>query len=203
MNRRGLLTLLALATSGCALFETKATPLLATGRITSDFQSYSLRRVGLLPFATTPDDNTGDEALEDAFHAELVVATGYEVIPLRADDLLESRGLEPHRRGAYPAATLLELRRRFLLDAVAVGVVTTRRVVPPQRLGVQFDLVSCETGATLWSANILIDASDADTRAALGKWAAAHTELTGGADLALLSPRRFARFAAWQIMQLL
>ena len=189
--------------SGCSMFETKEVPRLATGRITSDFGSYDLRRVGLLPMATEGEESEGDDALEEAFHAELVAATGLEVVRLTADDLLEVKGLEPFRRGSYPAQTLLELRRRFLLDALAVGAVSTRRVVPPQRLGVQLDLVSCETGATIWSANILLDAGDRRTRDALESWSEAYTELDGGVDLVMLSPRRFARFAAWQVMQLL
>lgn len=189
--------------AGCAAFETKSTPLLATGRITSDFGTYSIRRVGLLPIPTEGQDIAGDEALEDAFHAELVASTAYEVVLLDAQDLLETKALEPFKRGRYRPETLMELRRRFNVDALAVGSVMTRRVVPPQRLGVQLDLVSCETGATVWSASVLLDAADTETREALEVWSASHTEMAGGADLVMLSPRRFARFAAWQIAQLL
>lgn len=194
---------LPLLFASCSSPRTQSVPLLATGKITSDFASYSIRRVGLLPIQVDGDEIAGDEALEQAFHAELVASTGYEVIALSQHDLLEFDALQPLRRGSYSAATLLELRRRFLLDAVAVGVVSNRRVVPPQRLGVQFDLISCETGATLWSSRVLLNAADAETREALEIWSEQHTESIDGAELVLLSPRRFARFAAWQVMQLL
>lgn len=201
--RAALALAILLAGSGCAAFQTRQVPRLAAGRVTSDFQSYTLRRIGLLPVAATREMTTSDEPLEEAIHAELVDATGLEVVTLNQADLLEVDTMEPFRRGSYSAETLLELRRRFLLDAIAVGTVTSRRMVPPQRLGLQLDLVSCETGATIWSASILLDASDRDTREALGIWSRTHTDVAGGADLIMLSPRRFARFAAWQIMQLL
>jgi hypothetical protein len=198
-----LVSALLLVLTSCGALPTREVPLLATGRITSDFASYSIRRVGLLPMRVDGDEAPGDGALEQAFHAELVAATGYEVIPLTQHDLLEFEALQPYRRGSYPAATLLELRRRFRLDAVAVGVVSNRRVVPPQRLGLQLDLISCETGATLWSSSVLLDAADAETRESLAIWSEQHTDSLDGAELVLLSPRRFARFAAWQVMQLL
>jgi hypothetical protein len=194
---------LALVLAGCSSLPTREVPVLATGKITSDFASYSIRRVGLLPIHADADERAGDDSLEQAFQAELVASTGYEVISLSQHDFLEFEALEPFRRGSYSAATLLELRRRFMLDAVAVGVVSNRRVVPPQRLGVQLDLISCETGATLWSSRVLLDAADAETREALDIWSEQHTESIDGAELVLLSPRRFARFAAWQVMQLL
>lgn len=200
---RALAALGLVCVSGCASFETKETPLLATGRITSDFQSYAIHRVALLPIPSEHQDVVGDEALEDAFHAELVAATGYEVVLLDTHDLMETKALEPFKRGTYRPETLLELRRRFNVDALAIGAVMTRRVVPPQRLGLQLDLLSCETGATIWSASVLLDAADTRTREALEIWSASHTEMAGGADLVMLSPRRFARFAAWQIAQLL
>jgi hypothetical protein len=195
--------LLSLALASCGALPTKEVPLLATGRITSDFASYSIQRVGLIPVDMDGDESAMDEALEQALHAELTAATDYEVISISRLDLQELHGLEPFRRGSYSAATLLELRRRFLLDAVAVGVVSTRRAVPPQRLGVQFDLISCETGATLWSSRVLLDAADVEMREALELWSRDHTDTIDGAELVLLSPRRFARFAAWQVMQLL
>jgi hypothetical protein len=195
--------LLSLALASCGALPTKEVPLLATGRITSDFASYSIQRVGLIPVDMDGDESAMDEALEQALHAELTAATDYEVISISRLDLQELHALEPFRRGSYSAATLLELRRRFLLDAVAVGVVSTRRAVPPQRRGVQFDLISCETGATLWSSRVLLDAADVEMREALELWSRDHTDTIDGAELVLLSPRRFARFAAWQVMQLL
>lgn len=198
-----LLGISLLGLAGCSNVGTKAVPLLATGRMTSDFESYTLRRVAVLPLEADSIEFVGDESLKDALYAEFVAATDYEVVPLDARDLLEMQGLEPLRRGHYSAETLLELRRRFRLDAIAVGSILTRRAVPPQRLGVQFDLLSCETGATLWSASVMLDAADARTREALEAWSVEHSDSRAGAELILLSPRNFARFAAWQLMQLL
>jgi len=203
VRTRVVLLLLALGGACKSLEPTREVPLLGSGRVTADFATYTVRRVGLLPMNDGDDDATMDESIEQALHAELVSSTGFEVIPISAADLLEVESLEPFRRGSYSPAGLIELRRRFLLDAVFVSAVSSRRVVPPQRLGLQADLISCETGATLWSGSVLLDAADRQTRDALELWSVRYTESAGGAELVLLSPRRFARFAAWQVMQLL
>ncbi len=201
--RFGLASLMLALAMSCQNLETRQVPLLGTGRVTADFASYTVRRVGLLPLNEGGEGAASDESMEQALHAELVASTGFEVIPISADDLLEVEGLEPFRRGRYSPAGLIELRRRFLLDAVFVSAISSRRMVPPQRLGLQADLISCETGATLWSGNVLLDAADKTTREALELWSMQFTDSAGGAELVLLSPRRFARFAAWQVMQLL
>ena len=84
-----------------------------------------------------------------------------------------------------------------------VGTITSRRVVLPQILGVQLDLVSCETGATIWSSSILIDGSREDTRAAIDIWARNELGEPDGAEITLMSPQRFARFAAYQVARML
>lgn len=196
---------LGLGASSCLTYSKEPPDLLARGRVTSDFASYTIQRVGLLPVTTDSRGGAtvGDETLSEAFHAELASSTDYTIVPLTGQDLLEVEDLEPFRRGLYDPGTLLELRERFRLDALAVASVTSRRVVPPQRLGVQLDLVSCETGATLWSAGVMVDAADQATRRSLARWAEQYTDLETGSELVMLSPRRFARFAAWQLTQLL
>ena len=122
-------------------------------------------------------------------------------------DISEIPGSDPYRRGWYAPRTIIDLAKRYQLDAIFVGTLADTQFFTPQRLAVQLDLVACETGAAIWSGAVYLDASDADVRDSLMVWAAdaAIDDHRGSEpkDLALLSPRRFARFAAWQLAQLL
>lgn len=189
---------------GCQM--TQDVPMMGSAQITSDFASYSLVRVGVLPFTElSKEPMTRHEigALETSFHSEFAAATPYDLVPLRAVDLAEVLPPDPFREGWYSPSTLATLRTRFRLDAVLVGTVTSRRVVAPQVLGIQLDLVSCETGQTIWSSDLLLDASFEDTRRSIEIWAMHHLGEEHGARMAMLSPKKFAQFAAFQMARLL
>lgn len=192
------------ALTGCQ--ASKTVPLMGSAQITSDFESYSLVRVGVLPFAElNKEPMTRHEigAVETSFHSEFAAATPYDLVPLRASDLEELLPPDPFREGWYSPSTLTTLRERYRLDALLVGTVTSRRVVAPQVLGVQLDLVSCETGQTIWTSDLLLDASNEGTRRAVDTWARHHLGEEHGARMAMLSPKKFAHFAAFQMARLL
>ncbi|QDV05038.1 hypothetical protein Poly30_05330 [Planctomycetes bacterium Poly30] len=179
---------------------------MGSAKITSDFESYTLRRVGVLPFSEINKDPMAAHevgAIETSFHSEFAAATPYDLVPLRAQDLAELLPPDPFREGWYAPATLRTLRERFRLDAILVGTITSRRVVVPQVLGVQLDLVSCETGQTIWSADLQLDASSEETREAIDSWAHGQLGEEHGAKMTLLSPKKFASFAAYQMARLL
>lgn len=181
-------------------------PLMGSARITSDFSTYSIGRVGLVPFRAL--ESTGLAAhevgiIETAFLSEFATGTPYDVVPLRGMDLAEVLPPDPFREGSYSPEAIRTLRDRYRLDALMIGTITARRVITPQILGVQMDLVSCETGATIWSSDLLLDGSRQDTRAALEVWAMRELGETHGAAMALLSPMKFAHFAAYQTARLL
>ncbi len=204
MRLFSLILLAALAASGCQTSMT--VPMMGSAKITSDFDSYALQRVGILPFTElNKDPMAGHEigALETSFHSEFATATPYHLVPLRSQDLAEVLAPDPFREGWYAPATLRTLRDRFRLDAVLVGTITSRRVVTPQVLGVQLDLVSCETGQTIWSSDLQLDASNEETRAAIDTWAKGTLGEAHGARMTLLSPKKFASFAAFQMARLL
>ena len=113
--------------------------------------------------------------------------------------------LEPHRRGSFSAGAILDLARRYRLDALLIPTVTDLQVHPPQRLGLSVDLVSAETGQALWSSAVRLDAAQAATRESIETWARAHQGDVSDHtwEVTLLSPRRFARFAAFHLASLL
>lgn len=196
---------LALLASGCAWGPTEA-PLMGSARITTDFASYEIHRVGIVPFRAVQAAELAPHEIgevETAFHAELATATPYDLVPLRGQDLEEVLPPDPFRENWYTPETIRTLRDRYRLDALIVGTITSRDVVSPQVLGTQLDLVSCETGATIWSADLLLDASREDVREAVQIWATHRLGDEGDGPLTLLSPQRFARFAAYEMARLL
>lgn len=199
-----LVSLAYVAGVGCQVSGT--VPMMGSAKITTDFDSYTLTRVGVLPFSELNKDPMAAHevgAIETSFHSEFAAATPYDLVPLRSQDLAEVLPPNPFREGWYAPATLRTLRDRFRLDAILVGTITSRRVVTPQVLGVQLDLVSCETGQTIWSADLQLDASNEATREALETWARHQLGEEHGAQMALLSPKKFASFAAFQMARLL
>ena len=145
-------------------------------------------------------------SLQDSFLAEVGNATNYEVVRLRTVDLAEIPGSEPYRRGWYRPETILSLARRFKLDGMLVGTVTQLNPYPPQSLGLDIDLVSTETGLVIWHGSIHLDAADERVRDSLEDYFETKNAAVGSKEsigLTMISPRRFARFAAHQVAQLL
>lgn len=187
--------------AGCASGRVDA-GVLAQARVTADYATYRVRRVGVLPFrgvALPPDDAA---AMQDAFAQALAREAGFEIVTLGSSDLEEVPTSEPLRRGYVNPQTVLAIGRRYDVDAIVAGTVREARPFAPQRLSVDVDLIATETGLPIWSAGVALDAADARTRAALERWHEEHRAGEAGGepwDLALISPRRFTQFAAAEI----
>lgn len=177
-------------------------PSLANAQVSNDFETYEIRRVGLLPFAGREIDDLRREEFQLALLSELSQSTPYEVVLLDRYDLEEIEESEPHRRGWYLPRTIIELSRRYSLDAVMFGTVTQQRTYPPQLLSLEVDMVSAETGLVIWSSSVHLDATDQRVVDGLKLYWGDKDDKRAW-ELALLSPERFARFAAFQVACLL
>jgi len=198
--RAALWCLLACFALGCASSHGTGAGL-AHAEADSDFESYQLRRVGLVPFGGSDLDRGHARMLQSAFLHEFARNGAFEVVMLDSNALAEVEKSQPYRRGRLKPLTVLELSRRYSLDGILMGTVTHMNAYPPQVLGIEIDLVACETGLPIWSSRIQIDASDASVREGLMAFTR-EQERTGdpdGATLALISPTRFARFAASEV----
>lgn len=196
-----LAALALLLTTSCVTFREEASPL-STTRIVADYETYTVRRVGLVPF--TGNGLTGEEAceLQTTFFTELSRRADFEIVPLTPNDLEEIPGSEPFRAGWIRPRTIIDLSRRFRLDAILIGTMTERQVFTPQRFGAQVDMIASETGVPIWSSIVHIDASDERVRYGMERWfdTSRATYKTGETwELALLSPRRFAQYAAYEV----
>jgi len=200
-----LLGLLGLLAASCAVPRPLVMPHLAHAEVASDFHDYELRRVGLLPFGGEDVGREMAQGLQLAFFSEISQAAPYEVVLLDRADLEEVESSEPYRRGWYKPRTIIAISRRYNLDWLLFGTVTQHRLHPPQILSLQIDLVSAETGLVLWSATAHLDAADQRVRDGLQLFysGARGDETAPDWKVALLSPERFARFAAYQVACLL
>lgn len=202
---RALALFAILVCAGCTAVASPPT-CLATARVTPDFKSYPLVRVGLIPLAGRALEPEQQESLQAALASELARSSPFEIVVLDTLDLEEVPESEPTRRGSFRPATVLALARRYNLDAVLAGTVTDYQAFAPQRLGLSIDLVAVETGLPIWSASVKLDASHEPVQQSLAAWHAAQQvadRATESLDVYWLSPRRFAQFAAAQIAQLL
>lgn len=204
---RALALLLLLPLCGCSSLVEQRVDHLATAQIASDFDTYSIKRVGILPPLGRGFDLHQTDALQGIVFTEFSQQAPYEFVPLKQHDLEEVVLNESYVRGAFEPAMIIELARRFHFDAMLVVTVIEGKIHDPQRIALSADLVASETGAAIWSGSVRLDASSDRVRNALEAFydSSGSTEIEGGGgwELALHSPRMFAQFAAWQLAQLL
>ena len=177
-------------------------PTLARTRSTSDFDSYPLQRVGLLPLACEIADGTRLRELQQSLAFELSRTAPFEVVLLSETDMAEVTQQAAHQRGTYSPNAILTAARRFRLDGLLVGTVTHFEHYSPLALGVKLELVPVETGLPIWAADLDLDTSEARVRESLDIYQARRLDAGGSADdstVALLSPRCFLRFAAGEV----
>jgi hypothetical protein len=192
----------ALLATGCILGPSGSMPRLASAVVSPDFETYELKRVGLLPFTGSELSVERSLDIQRALQSELSQSTPFEIVPLGTRDLEELEASEPLRRGWYEPDTIIDLARGHSLDGILFGSVMQERSFPPLALSLSVDLVSAETGLVIWSGVVHLDASDPRVVKGLRTY-------YGGASnpdswrVALISPERFARFATFQVACLL
>jgi len=208
---RTLLVALLLATGLVAcVAPPREVPLFARAQLATDFDTYAIRRVGLLPVRIPISDGgahvSQSDYLQGWLASQVELGSPYEVIELAEADLVDLPPLDPRRSGRHEVETVLGLSQRFALDALLVVEITDQQPYPPQRIAAHAELVACETGATIWTGNVQLDARDVRVRDGLEIYARRDVGMGDGADrwdVILLSPRRFAEFAMWQLAQML
>lgn len=204
--RFAALALAACGAASCALVHREPPAELARTRHVKDYPTYELRRVALLPMVGAGLDPRRQEEFRQAFLFEFARTAPYEVLALTEAQVAEVDPTRPYERGAYSARTVLELARRFRLDGLLVGAVTQLEVYSPQLLAVQLELISAETGLTIWSSSVHIDGGDRALTPNFEHFRRMQRDdPAGSADLqvTLLSPARLARFAAYEIARTL
>ncbi len=173
---------------------------LARAKVASDFHTYRLRRVGILPPAGEDMAPATARALQEALFGEFSATAPFEIVLLAADDLAEIQLSDPYQRGVYKPETIVGISRRFHLDGMLVGTVLARQDYPPLRLDMHMDLVAAETGMAIWSSTIGLQSDRAPVQAGLEAYYGNGLPNTDDSwATALISPSQFSRFGANQL----
>jgi hypothetical protein len=83
-----------------------------------------------------------------------------------------------------------------------MGTVTQLDPYPPQKMGLELELVATETGQSLWTSELQLDAATRACASASSCGRPRKRPTAAGREsvqLTLVSPERFARFAAWEV----
>ncbi len=205
MNAWSRWSLVALASlAACRAAPTVTTPLGHASR-SADRASYELRRVGFLPIENRAGGEQDLNGLQGALALELARSARFEALVLDPADIEETVQSAPHRKGWYDPRTVLQLSQRFALDALVVTSLTQAQAYPPQQLVLQLDMIACETGLVVWTAHLQLDAADREVRQAIHAYRDARRSMEDQpepVEWTLLSPERFARFAAYELARL-
>lgn len=209
MRRSLLIVLAALLVTACASPPNEV-PLFARAQLATDFDTYVIRRVGVLPVRMpAPTGGSRDPRstfMQTWFASQVEISTPYETIAITEADVRDFPELDPRRSGQHDADAILGLARRFALDGLILIEVADQHPYPPQRIALHAELIACETGATIWTSNVHLDAREPSVREGVEAYAVRTDGVEFGAersDVALLSPRGFAEFALWQLAQML
>ena len=200
MRTLALIACVALLGS-CLTSPVPEMPRLASAEVSPDYFGSGFRRVGILPFKGHELRDSLSVDLQKSMQFEVARATRYELVLLSSVDFEGVDRSDPHRRGWYHPQTVIELAQRYSLDAILFGTVTEERFYTPQLLALTVDLVSAETGLVVWSSNIHLDANDTRVKEGLHAYYA-DTENPDSWRISMISPERFARFAAYQVARM-
>lgn len=201
MKHHALMAACALALGSCQTMQSSVEPL-AVVRLAPDRGLYVLRRVGILPIVARDMRFEDAQALQSALAMQLGERIHAEVIVLSHGEAAEIPTSDAYISGRIDPETVLAFARRFNLDGLVTTNVTDRRTYAPQRLGLEVELTACDSGLPIWSASLRLDAAQERTRESLCAWFERERGALGtneSADLYLLSPQRFAEFAAAQV----
>jgi hypothetical protein len=201
-----MMKLLLVASATLMLFSCSSTKAsvggLAVTRVALDRDQYTMRRVGILPVNSEILRTDEARAFQGALATEFSSRFRAEIIPLRREDAAETPHQDGFRTGRIDPEAIVTLAKRYNLDGIVAATVTERRPYPPQRLSLEVELTACDTGLPIWAASVHLDSAQERTRSALHAWfdSKRSSELPPEAwDLCLLSPQRFAEFAAAQV----
>lgn len=199
---------LAAALSGCVGTNAYVAPALASARVAPDFSSYEIRRVGVLPHDGVALEPNEADVFATSLFGEFSRSTPYEFVRVDLPDhegVVESR---PYEEGRYHPQTILELSRRFELDALLFPTIVHRKWFPPQQVSISVDLVAAETGLVIWSSVVHLDAEDPAVIDGLKIFYGFKPKVLDewpdeSWDTSLVSPAKFTRFAVHELAELL
>lgn len=167
----------------------------------------TLRRVVVLPYHTSPSASCDAAELRDAMMPLLISSGRFEAITLDPSELLSIAGQETFAVAeGLPLSLTGYLIERFKADGVILTDVTACRPYKPLLLGLRCRLLTLPEQEVLWACDEVFDAGVEEVSIAARRYAEERIEQEYPLQRsysALISPRRFAAYAAHAIYQTL
>ena len=198
LHHRVGLALPLLVALGCRI-EAPPRPKVVNSYLAERADLASVRRIMVLPFAHEAGVAMDCSKVRDAFVAELQKLRRFEVVPLPAEASEDEDLNFSLSRGRLSTEAVVRLCRRYSLDGLFLGSVTSWRAYTPPHLGLRTQLVSVHSGAPVWAVDAIYDAADRSTISDLRHYTDTTQQDDGnlhGYELSLLAPSKFTTYVA-------
>src|SRR5262249_29619097 len=154
--------LLCLALAGCSAIPLPRPP--APKPINCYFGDerdlHDVRRVMVLPFDVAPGVDAETFPLRAVFLEELAKLGLFDIVPL-PDRAEEDREIQRSWiRGRLSTEAIVKICKRYQLDAVLLGTITSYRPYKPPHLGLKVQLMSIHSASAVWAADGIWDANE-------------------------------------------
>jgi hypothetical protein len=168
--------------------------------------SGAIRRVLVLPLADESGTGSPRHVVDTGLRDEIVKLRRFDIVQPDAADASSKPSEGPKKTGRVDVATIIELGRRYGVDAVLFGSLDHYRPYAPPLLGISASLIDVQTGLIIWEIRDFLDASDRATEVAMKEFFAvelAKDQTVMDEELLAVSPLWFAKFAARRVARTL
>lgn len=164
-------------------------------------ESGQVQRVLALPLMDETPQGDGSLVISQAVRDELFKLRRFDLVQANPGDAALQPGNGPKQTGRIEVATIIELGRRYGVDAVLFGALDHYRPYDPPAVGMSLSLVDVETGRIIWHVRDFIDGADQRTALAMRYYFEDETarDEVFESDLMSTAPQWFARFAAQRV----
>jgi hypothetical protein len=166
----------------------------------------TIRRVLVLPLADESSTGASIDGVNACMRDEMIKLRRFDVVQPDPSDATSKPSEGPKKTGRIEISTIIELGRRYGVDAVMFGSVDNYRPYAPPALGISSSLIDVQTGKIIWEVRDLLDAADRNTEVAMQDFfhaQASHDQTVMGDEIMASSPAWFGRFAARRVVRTL
>jgi len=207
MNKsKSILSVLLMFLSGCAIYHGRNEAFMSGHCYLNPQKPVSaIRKVALVEMENHTSNPQVSADFTDTFSRALTKRHlfGLEVI-YRRDAVYNS--LQLNETGIFRHDRLARLRETLKADAVLLGSVTQYQPYPHMGIGVHVKLIDLSDGGLVWAVQQVWDSSDKALEKRLKEFF--RSQMRSGYEpmkwqLAVVSPKHFRRFVAYEIVQTL
>ncbi len=166
----------------------------------------TIRRVLVLPLADESATGAPSDGVNSCLRDEITKLRRFDVVQPAPSDATSKAAQGPKQTGRIEISTIIELGRRYGVDAVMFGSIDNYRPYAPPALGISASLIDVQTGKIIWEVRDFVDASDRGTEVAMKDFfhaEAAKDQTVMGDEIMSSSPAWFGKFAARRIVKTL